>query len=123
MQRIGKGPKDLFTSTVKPAVAKSVRPPAKPVLRPAVEKAEGRGRPPVHEEPWKKITTVLFDRQVVYLDRISNDIRAKTGAIIKRTEIIRALVDALAESDLDLTTTISEAEVKSVLAKKLGGKT
>lgn len=121
MQRIGKGPKDLFTSTTKP-VAGSVRPPAKPALLPAVEKAEGRGRPPVHEEPWKKITTVLFNHQVVYLDRLSNDIRAKTGAVVRRTEIIRALVDALAESDLDLTTTTSEAEIKSVLAKKLVAK-
>lgn len=121
MQRIGKGPKDLFTSTTKPA-ARRVRPPAKPALLPAVEKTEGRGRPPVHEEPWKKITTVLFNRQVVYLDRLSNDIRAKTGAVVRRTEIIRALVDALAESDLDLTTTTSEAEVKNVLAKKLVAK-
>ncbi len=63
---------------------------------------------------------VLFNRQIVYLDRLASNIRAETGAAIKRAELIRALVDALAESDVDLTTASSEWELKDILAAQLG---
>lgn len=81
--------------------------------------AYGPGRPPVHTEDWAKVTVVLLNRQVVYLDLIAADIRATTGAAVKRAEIIRALVDALAESDLDLTIATSEAELKEIFAAGL----
>jgi len=78
------------------------------------------GRPPLHDEEWTKVTVVLLNRQIVYLDRLAADIRAKTGAAIKRAEIIRALIDALTESGLDLTATKSEAELKDILTARLG---
>jgi hypothetical protein len=28
----------------------------------------GRGRPPVHQESWSKVSVVLFDRQIAHLD-------------------------------------------------------
>ena len=76
----------------------------------------GPGRPQVHEEDWTKVTVVLLNRQIVYLDLVAADIRATTGAAIKRAEIIRALVDALASSDIDLTSATSEAEMKEILS-------
>jgi hypothetical protein len=48
------------------------------------------------------------------------DIRAKTGAAIKRAQIIRVLIDALSDSDLDLTAAESEAKLKAMLTTKLG---
>ena len=48
-----------------------------------------RGRPIVHTEPWAKITVVLLDRHVAYLDRLAIDIRLKHGRAISRAEIIR----------------------------------
>ena len=66
------------------------------------------------------MTVVLLNRQIVYLDRLAADIRAKTGAAIKRAEIIRALIDVLTESGLDLTATKSEAELKDILTARLG---
>ena len=38
------------------------------------------GRPPVHEEAWTKVTVVLFNRQIVFLDRLAANIRAQSGA-------------------------------------------
>src|SRR5512134_2258915 len=67
-----------------------------------------RGRRPSHTEHWTKVTVVLFDRQIVFLDRLSADIRASSGVAISRAHVIRALIDALGESDLDLTGTRSE---------------
>ena len=70
------------------------------------------GRPPVHTETYTKATVVLWNRQIVYLDRLSADIRAASGAVVKRAEIIRGLIDALAASGEDLSSLTSEADVR-----------
>jgi hypothetical protein len=79
-----------------------------------------RGRRPSHTEHWTKVTVVLFDRQIVFLDRLGADIRAASGVAISRAHVIRALIDALGESDLDLTGTRSESDLKAALAARLG---
>lgn len=79
-----------------------------------------RGRRPSHTEHWTKVTVVLFDRQIVFLDRLGADIRAASGVAISRAHVIRALIDALSESDIDLTCTSSEADLKAVLTTRLG---
>ena len=83
---------------------------------------EGRrpGRPPVHDEAWTKVTVVLFNRQIVFLDRMAANIRAQSGAAISRAQLIRALLDAVADADVDLTTAMSEADLKATLLSRLG---
>ena len=78
------------------------------------------GRPPVHDEAWTKVTVVLFDRQIVFLDRLAANIRAQSGAAISRAQVIRALVDAVADADLDLTVARSEADLKRTMLARLG---
>jgi hypothetical protein len=78
------------------------------------------GRPPVHDEAWTKVTVVLFNRQIVFLDRLAANIRAQSGAAISRAQLIRALVDAVADSDIDLTTATSEEDMKTTLLARLG---
>ena len=70
------------------------------------------GRPPVHGEAYSKATVVLLNRQIVFLDRLSADIRAANGAVVKRAEIIRALIDALAESGQDVRDVRTETDLK-----------
>lgn len=94
-----------------PAAARAVEVPAPP--------APTLGRPATHEK-WTKVTVVLFDRQIVFLDRLANDIRAKSGAAIRRAEILRALVDALEAAEVDLTTAKSEDALKELLSARLG---
>ena len=65
------------------------------------------GRPPVHDEAWTKVTVVLFNRQIVFLDRLAASIRAQSGAAISRAQLIRALLDAVAAADVDLTAATS----------------
>lgn len=79
----------------------------------------GRGRPPVHREAWSKVSVVLFDRQVVHLDRLTTDVRDK-GRILTRAEIIRALIDGLIESGMDITSAGSEADLRARFARRLG---
>src|SRR3979490_2002723 len=89
-----------------------------------VEGADGkpkkRGRRPSHTEHWTKVTVVLFDRQIVFLDRLGADIRAASGVAISRAHAIRALIDALSESDIDLTGTRAEADLQPILTARLG---
>jgi len=84
------------------------------------DRPKKRGRRPSHTEHWTKVTVVLFDRQIVYLDRLGADIRATSGVAISRAHVIRALIDALTESDLDLTGTRSEADLRAILTARLG---
>jgi hypothetical protein len=63
---------------------------------------------------------VLFDRQVHHLDRLSSDIRSKRGKILNRAEIIRALIDGLLDSGMDISGTISEADLRARVARRLG---
>jgi hypothetical protein len=73
---------------------------------------------PSHTEHWNKVTVVLMDREIVFIDRLLADIRGATGAALSRTHLIRALIDALAESDLDLTARRSEQELIEALAQR-----
>jgi hypothetical protein len=78
------------------------------------------GRPPVHDEAWTKVTVVLFNRQIVFLDRLAANIRAQSGAAISRAQLIRALVDSVTDADLDLTAATSEADLKAFILARLG---
>ena len=78
------------------------------------------GRPPIHDEAWTKVTVVLFNRQIVFLDRLAANIRAQSGAAISRAQLIRALLDAVAEADIDLTAATSEADLKATVLARLG---
>ena len=72
-------------------------------VSPFQPKQPSRGRPIVHTEPWAKITVVLLDRHVAYLDRLAIDIRLKHGKAISRAEIIRGLIEAAIHSGVDLS--------------------
>src|SRR2546428_8618388 len=80
----------------------------------------GGGRPPVHQETWSKVSVVLFDRQILHLDRLSTDIRGTTGKVLNRAEIIRALIDGLIDSGMDITGTSSEGDLRARIARRLG---
>lgn len=92
---------------------------SRPLRRPVTRPRARRGRPRIHREAWTKVSVVMFERQVLELDRLTNAIRRKTGANLTRAEVIRALLDALDESRLDVTTVLSGAQLKRIVAQKL----
>ena len=97
--------------------------PAADIFAPSRRGGPGKrrpGRPPVHDEAWTKVTVVLFNRQIVFLDRMAANIRAQSGAAISRAQLIRALVDAVSDADIDLTTARSEADLKATILSRLG---
>jgi hypothetical protein len=94
----------------------ATRPATDPDPKPSAGKR--RGRRPAQDQ-WTKVTVVLLDRQIVFLDRLVSDIRGSTGAAITRAHILRALIDALAACDLDLTACGTEAALASLLTQRL----
>jgi hypothetical protein len=72
----------------------------------------------VHNETWSKVSVVLFDRQILHLDRLAT--RAPSGKSLNRAEIIRALIDALIDSGMDITAVGSEADLRARVARRLG---
>lgn len=98
------------------------RKPPTDIFTPTKEGGSSRrpGRPPVHAEAWTKVTVVLFNRQIIFLDQLAANIRAHSGAAISRAQVIRALLDAVADADLDLTVARSEADLKRTMLARLG---
>jgi hypothetical protein len=80
------------------------------------------GRPPTHTESWTKVTVVLFDRQIGYLDGVVQTIRARSGATISRAQLIRALVDAACEAQVDLSVGGSEAELRAAIVARFSAR-
>jgi hypothetical protein len=78
-----------------------------------------RGRPRVHTEAWAKVSVVLFERQVLHLDRLATDIRRANGRAMNRAEIIRALIDGVINSGLDMSEHGTEAGLRAYIAKCL----
>jgi hypothetical protein len=78
-----------------------------------------RGRPPVHQEAWAKVSVVLFERQVASLDRLTHTVRKKIGKTMTRAEIIRALIDGLIASRIDITKHASEATLREHVVGRL----
>ena len=91
-----------------------------PATKVRIKPKASRGRPPVHQESWSKVSVVLFDRQIVHLDRLATDIRGRSGKVLNRAEIIRALIDGLIDSGMDVTATGSEADLRARVARRLG---
>ena len=83
------------------------------------KKATSLGRPALHTEAWSKITVVLLDRQIAFLDRLAADVRLKTGKAVSRAQIIRALIDFVLKSGIDLTAATTENEIIDLLLEKL----
>jgi broad specificity phosphatase PhoE len=65
------------------------------------------------------VSVVLFTRQIRALDRLLKQVRKRTGAAVSRAAVIRALIDALHESRLDVTGIDSGTHLKQLIVQKL----
>lgn len=74
---------------------------------------------PAYPSTDQKTTVILPPDLIMYLDRLGLDIRVKTGWKVRRTEIIRALIIALKESDLDLSSCKSEDDLADAVTREL----
>lgn len=103
----GKKAKDIFTRTTRPAdIGLEVAPRIK-------------GRPRLAES-YQKVTVCLFDRHVLFLDKVALAIREKTGKRVNRAELVRSIVDhAAAFLRPDKPDADFDKAVRSLLRDKL----
>jgi hypothetical protein len=81
-----------------------------------------RGRPDAQPDSWAKITVVLLDRHVAYLDRIAVDIRLGHGFAISRAELIRSLIEAASQSNVVLSDAADGKQMIEMLRDAWSGK-
>jgi hypothetical protein len=116
-KKLGKSADDIFSA--KPKQQQVVDPVITPREYEAPKEKQGRGRPLEHKEGWSKVTVVLLDKQIHWLDQLASTIRLNTKAAISRAELIRAAIAAIEESEIDLSNITSEQTIKDALLEKL----
>lgn len=121
--RVGKGRDDIFAKKPliqdeKPLTQKEMEP-EQANTRDTPKIKQSRGRPLEHKEEWTKVTVVLLDKQIHWLDKLATEIRFNTKVAISRAEILRAMINAVEESGIDLSQIISEDDMKNKLLKNL----
>ncbi len=119
--RVGLQAADIFSSTTRVQPAAQSEKQSEKKMPMVAEKHE-----PVASDNQKKPvsnavkSTVTFsNNQIVWLDRLSSDIRANTMAIVDRGGIIRAIISAVEQSQIDLCNATSEDQIKDVVCAKL----
>lgn len=118
-KKLGKGADDIFTNPgqkEKPALEHII---AKQTEEEPPKEKQARGRPLEHKESWSKVTVVLLDKQIHWLDQLASTIRLNTKAAISRAELIRAIIAAIEESKIDLSNVDCESAIKDILLRKL----
>lgn len=80
----------------------------------------GPGRPPVHVEPWVKVSVVLFARQVIHLDRVAARSRKRGHKAVTRAGLIRGVLDGMLNTGMDLSIHASETALRDHITKRLG---
>ncbi len=64
---------------------------------------------------------MLTTKQIVSLDQQRLNIRAESGAAIARVHIIRAMIDSLEKSAIDLSQCQSEDDIRVLFTGRLQG--
>ena len=124
VSRVGLQAADIFSSTtrVQPAAQSEKQP-----LRQATVVIEKQEQVAIDHQKKAvsnavKSTVTFSNNQIVWLDRLSSDIRATTMAIVDRGAIICAIISAVEQSQIDLCNTTSEDQIKNLVCAKLKAK-
>ena len=63
----------------------------------------------------QKVTLLLSNLHIAWLDEIGIGIRSRTGAVIRRSSLVRAMLKALNQANLDLSLCKSEEEIRETI--------
>jgi hypothetical protein len=117
--KLGKNVDDIFGPTSK----KAPESPPKTASR-SVEASESVNSEIVRQEtvtvePLTRTTVMLPDTQIHWLDRLSSDIRLKNRAAINRSDLIRSIIAALQDSQIDLSSVSSVLDIRKLLLARI----
>lgn len=77
------------------------------------------GRPIKRGEEWRPVQVVLYRSGLDFLTRVEAGVRLAQATNIQRSEIIRAILDGVEASGLDLTHCANEAAIRELVAASL----
>ena len=63
----------------------------------------------------QKVTLLLSNLHTAWLDQIGIEIRSRTGVVIRRSSLVRAMLKALNHANLDLSLCESEEAVRATI--------
>lgn len=78
------------------------------------------GRPPLPAD-YAKASLTLKLRDIVWMDRLCSDIREHTGNVLDRGALLRGMISAVQDSEIDLRNCKTEQDIADAIAKKLKG--
>lgn len=107
------------TVPVQPAQPAAVAPPVVAVAAPVAEAAP-QAAPRAKRTPLLKTTVWLHRKRVADLDQQALNIRRRTGAVISRSDIVRALVDAFLAAGVDIRDAETEDDVRRTILARMG---
>lgn len=64
-----------------------------------------------------RVTVVLLNRHIAWLDRLTVDIRLDRGVILRRDALLRGIIEAAIRRKIDLTQADSAAAIVALLRK------
>jgi len=94
---------------------KTTKPKPQKVTRPIEKKA---GRPSLPSDSAKASLTLKL-RNIVWMDRLCSDIREQTGNVLDRGELLRGMISAVQDSEIDLRNCKTEQDIADAITKKL----
>lgn len=119
-RRLGKGAEDLFKKT-EPDQAPEEREGKGAETEKRRRKPRGRKpeAPAPRQEATAKVTVLLTPSQIDFLDELCLSIRKHSGRSLRRTEVVRALVEALRSMNIDLRNVDSEEQLHDAILHRL----
>lgn len=113
MSKLGQGAQGIFGKPKKEKPMKEVKTEAE------ADRPKKAGRPKVHTDETLKTVITIRKSQLLWLDKLALEVREKSDQIIDRGLLIRAFIDAVLESGIDLSEITSENDAKDIIVKKL----
>lgn len=108
----GRGTGDDITQSTTDENSSSKQSPEPPT------KDSSRGRPQIIENP-HRTTVTLEEYQVDHLDRICAEIKLSGGENLSRSNVLRALLDALTDSEIEYSEIRSEAKLRELFRESI----
>ena len=113
--KLGKSAADLFRKT---ETRKPVEQPAAAPKGSEEPKTDRREAAAANEQATAKVTFLLTPSQTTFLDELCLAVKKQSGRGMRRTEVVRALIDVLRRLDINLDGVDSEEQLRERILER-----
>ncbi len=102
----------------KPSTKKTQSAPTPKLQKASPDVGKKAGRPTLPPD-YAKASLTLKLSDILWMDRLCSDIREQTGEVLDRGSLLRGMISAIQDSEIDLRKCKTEKEIVDSIAKKL----